>query len=230
MKEKRELINNILKGLIVLTMFFGFSPLLLGILDYLNVDLSNFSLTTRVMIVALTEVLLMVYFFIIYKQDLKKYFLDLKKNKSSYFEIALKWWITGLIVMASANLLIRFFTPSEIAGNEEIVRDLVKAVPWYMLFSAAVYAPFVEEIAFRKVFKDIFKNPAIFIVFSGLAFGLIHVYASAGSIIDYLYVIPYGALGAAFAYAYHKTNNLLVPMSMHFVHNGLLMIIYLLTL
>jgi len=36
-----------------------------------------------------------------------------------------------------------------------------------------------------------------------------------------IYLIPYGALGIAFGYAYRKTNNIYGTMIMHSIHNAL---------
>ena len=40
------------------------------------------------------------------------------------------------------------------ANNEEAVRTLIDKAPLYMIFSVSIYAPFVEEIIFRKGIKD----------------------------------------------------------------------------
>ena len=37
--------------------------------------------------------------------------------------------------------------------------------------------------------------------------------------IDYLYIIPYGVLGGAFAIAYSKTESVFTSMTFHMLHN-----------
>ena len=40
-----------------------------------------------------------------------------------------------------------------------------------------------------------------------------------------LYIIPYGLFGSVFAYMYSKTKNIFVPMTFHFIHNTVLVIL-----
>ena len=42
---------------------------------------------------------------------------------------------------------------------------------------------------------------------------------------DLLYILPYGALGGAFAYILTKKNNILIPITFHMLHNGIITII-----
>jgi membrane protease YdiL (CAAX protease family) len=95
-----------------------------------------------------------------------------------------------------------------------------------MMVEAGFLAPFTEEIVFRKTLKDaIGKYKWLFMVLSFLLFGGAHVIGNATSWVDYLYIIPYGSLGAAFALSYYKTDTIFTPMSMHIVHNLILTII-----
>ena len=42
---------------------------------------------------------------------------------------------------------------------------------------------------------------------------------------DLLYIIPYGALGATFAYAYYKTDTVFTTVTFHIIHNTILFLI-----
>ena len=102
---------------------------------------------------------------------------------------------------------------------------MIKSLPLVMIFTAGILAPFTEELVFRKALKDFIKSPVIFAFCSFLLFGGAHVFNSAETILDYLYIIPYGALGAAFAFAYSKTDTVFTSMTLHMLHNTLLTII-----
>jgi membrane protease YdiL (CAAX protease family) len=95
-----------------------------------------------------------------------------------------------------------------------------------MIFSSVIYAPFVEEIIFRKSIKNVIKNPYIFIIISGFLFGILHIndYKNFSEI---LMGIPYIIMGLDFAYIYHKTNNIFTTMTFHFCHNLILLLIQL---
>lgn len=67
-----------------------------------------------------------------------------------------------------------------------------------------------------------FTTDWLFILMSGLVFGSLHVLNSTNSLAELLYLIPYSAPGIIFAYILAKTNNILVTMGLHFMHNGIL--------
>jgi membrane protease YdiL (CAAX protease family) len=81
----------------------------------------------------------------------------------------------------------------------------------------------MEELVFRQGFRNIFGRNIVFILFSGIVFGGMHVIGNINTMADLLYLIPYSALGISFAYMLYKTDNIFVSMGFHFMHNGLLM-------
>ncbi len=94
-----------------------------------------------------------------------------------------------------------------------------------MFITAGILAPIVEELTFRKAIGGIFKNKWLFCFISGLIFGLLHVLGNASSWYEYLYVISYGGLGFFFAYAYQETGTIFTSISMHMLHNSLLILL-----
>jgi len=121
--------------------------------------------------------------------------------------------------MIIGNIIILFFTKQGLAQNEENVRILIKQLPLYMIFSVSIYAPITEELIFRKSIKDFISNKYLYILTSGLIFGGLHVISYINSIADAIYLIPYCALGFAFAYSYYKSNNIYSTIIMHCMHN-----------
>ena len=159
---------------------------------------------------------------LINKNKLKENLKDFKKKYNEYLSKYLKLYIITLIIMMISNLIINNIT-NQIAGNEEAIRTTFNKAPFYMFTSAVIFAPFMEEMVFRNSLKNIITNKKIFIIASGLIFGGLHVIGNINTIYDILYIIPYGTPGIAFAYMLTKTDNILVPMGIHFLHNGLLM-------
>lgn len=126
--------------------------------------------------------------------------------------------------MMLSNLLIASLNGGNIAGNEQTIRDLFVKNPVYIFLSAVLIAPIIEELIFRQGIRNIIpKNNTLFIIVSGLIFGSLHVIGNITSGLDLLYLIPYCTPGFIFAYLLTKTDNILVPASMHFFHNGILM-------
>ena len=163
--------------------------------------------------------------FIIYRKDLVKEFKIFKKNIVECIDTGLGCWVVGLVIMAFSNIIIAYFFKTGGANNENAVQSLIKVSPILMAIDACIIAPFNEEIVFRKAIRDISFNKYIFIFLSFLAFGGAHVLGSANSIGEYLYIIPYGALGAMFAVAYSKTDTFFTSLLFHIIHNTSLIII-----
>ena len=81
----------------------------------------------------------------------------------------------------------------------------------------------MEELTFRKSIRNIFNNKIVFIIISSFIFGGLHVLTYDIKLLDLLYLIPYCAPGVAFAYILVKTDNIFNTISLHLIHNTILM-------
>lgn len=170
---------------------------------------------------------------LIFIKDIIKDFKKFKKSYKDDMRFALKCWVIGIIVMMFSNFIINFiiFRGESIAGNEEAVRSTLLLNPVLGMISAAIIAPFSEELTFRMGFRKVFNKMITFALVSTFVFAGLHVLTDFSSPLDLLYFVPYGALGFAFAICYYKTDNIFPSMIMHMIHNaftfGLVIITYL---
>ena len=219
----------IIKGILVFFIFY-YSKYLQYIPVYIfKIDIKEMSTTMQVILSTFSSIIVFFTFFLLYRKDLKRDFKDFWKNKETYIDVGIKYWIIGLLIMFITNYILNFVFKAGGANNEKIVQTMIKSFPLLMIIDAGILAPFNEEIVFRKTLKDIFKNKWIFIILSFILFGGAHVISSSNTAIDYLFIIPYGALGASFAYAYYKTNNIFTSISMHMFHNISLILLSIIT-
>lgn len=225
-KYKKELLL-LGKTIALFLLSFTFSELVIDIIRPF-VDLKNMNHFSLELLLLGIDFLWLIILFFCYKKTLIKDGKDFIKNFSENMNTAFKYWFTGLIIMMISNLLINLFTNS-IANNEESVRTLLSSMPFYMAFDIVLYAPFSEELIFRKGFRDVFQSKWLYIIASGFTFGALHVVSSIETLTDLLYLIPYCALGFAFSSLYYKTNNIFSSISMHFLHNTLTLILLLLS-
>ena len=123
-----------------------------------------------------------------------------------------------------SSIVISFILKQSVSNNEALVRQSIELAPIYMLFTCAVVAPIFEEMVFRKSLYGLIKYKWLFILVSGLGFGLLHVLGSYTSPLDFLYIVPYGSMGCAFAYLLTKTDNIVLPIIIHAIHNFVLVI------
>lgn len=218
--------SKILKSLLIFGSYFIYTYLIVILLSVtfalFGVKLSDASDLIKYWILMGTDLLYIIFLIAVYRKELKEKFKDFRKNFSKYMDTGIKYWIIGLIIMVASNKLISVFTPSQMAQNEQSVRELFDTFPIYTLVATSLFAPFVEELIFRKSIKDIINTKWIYILFSGFIFGSIHVVSSLSGYYDFFYIIPYGALGASLAYMYYKTDNIFVSMMMHAIHNTIL--------
>lgn len=215
-------------GIIVFILYFIISDLMLNIIVGLGIDVRNSSDTTKQIMSILINLCYPILLIIFYHKDLINDFKKIKKNYSEYLESAITYYAIGLIGMVVINYILCYILKLGIAGNEESIRNLIEKTPIYMFASACIIAPFQEEMVFRKAFKDIFKYKIPFIIFSGLIFGAMHVIGNFTTYTDILFLLPYGFLGSMFALIYEKTDNILVPVCVHLIHNTALVLIQIL--
>ena len=175
----------------------------------------------KIIVYLFADILIFFVLCFIYRKSIKKEFLIFKSDWKKYLEDNIQYWVIGLILMSLFNLIISNIISKEIPENEQLIRLMFKDMPIYVFLSVLLFAPFTEELIYRKSLRNVFKNDKIFIVFSGILFGLAHVVYSYKELWDFLYIIPYGALGSSFAYMYIRTKTIFVPISFHFIHNFL---------
>lgn len=212
--------------IIMFYLLYGF--LLTYLLKYFKIDIKSFSKQTYLIFLLLSDLFLIFILSLIYRKDLKENIIDYKNNFKEYIAFGMKWWILGCAIMIISNLVIAWYNPGG-AANQNLVESYAKMAPIYMFISSVIMAPFIEEIIFRKSIREIFSNDFLYILVCGLLFGYIHTLAGS-STTELVYIIPYGALGGVFAYMYTKTKNIFVPITFHFLHNGILLIFYIISM
>lgn len=217
----------ILKGIIVMLLFFNSNYIKLFFATILNIKIKNISNLNYLILTILSDIVLSFIFYLIYRKELKKDFNTFKNNFNKCFDSGLKYWLIGLSIMVIANILIAMFTPLSNSTNEKSVQSLIPTSPALMFIAAGIFAPIIEEITFRKTFQTIFKNKWTFALISFLVFGYIHV-INSNNPLELLYIVPYGALGLVFALTDYETNTVFTSIMMHMIHNSMLIILSLL--
>lgn len=221
-------IKEIIKFILIFLLYLLYSDIIIIILTKLGVNIKVLPNNLKIAIMFLINLSLMIMLFIFYSKSIKENLKDLKLNFKSYIKNNFKYYVIGLLIMIISNIIISFFVEGN-STNETLIREYINIMPIYMIFSSCIYAPFTEEMVFRKSLRNCFNNKVLYILLSGLIFGSMHL-LSASNLIELVFLIPYSSLGCVFAYMYYKTNNIFVPMTFHMVHNTIIVINYLLML
>ena len=189
----------------------------------LGFNYNNFSPRTKLLLLILKYIIFMVILFIRYRKYLIDKWKDFKKNLDNYSGTAFKWWALGFLLMMVVNQVLNRIVGG-VGANEETVQSLLDAEPIIAIMATTLFAPIVEELIYRKSLQDCFKNKTLYIIISGLIFGLIHVLGSSNPL-DYLFIISYGLFGACFAKILSDTDNIYSTIMVHMFHNGILSIV-----
>lgn len=221
-------IKEIIKFILIFLLYLLYSDIIIIILTKLGVNIKALPNNLKIAIMFLINLSLMIMLFIFYSKSIKENLKDLKLNFKSYIKDNFKYYVIGLLIMIISNIIISFFVEGN-STNETLIREYINIMPIYMIFSSCIYAPFTEEMVFRKSLRNCFNNKVLYILLSGLIFGSMHL-LSASNLVELVFLIPYSSLGCVFAYMYYKTNNIFVPMTFHMVHNTIIVINYLLML
>ena len=163
----------------------------------------------------------------------KEYIDDFKVFKEYFYEynsVILKTFISMLIVIGIINLSIRLSTGVTTSTNQENINEMFLKSPIILSLMSIFYAPIVEESLYRGVLKKLISNKYLFIIISGLLFGLVHVIDDYKSIGDFMYILTYASLGMFLAYTYDKTKNIWCNIYLHFLQNFISIILLILTI
>lgn len=230
-KEKNYDLRDMFIGFGVLFLYLIASSIPYDFIELFGVNYDNLNLIARQIYLILYEVSLTLIIVYIYKKYFIPNFKDFLKNNIKYFKKYIKYWFIMLGLMILSNSIITMFTTTMTSENQQAIVDTLKKAPIYTFILTVFIAPILEELVFRLSFRKIFKHTNIlFIVFSGLFFGGMHVLGSFENLVDLLFIIPYSIPGFIFAYIYSKSKNICIPMSLHFIHNGIMMSLQILLL
>lgn len=228
-KEKNTTLNRLIKAIGVIFLYFFITFAYSDFLWLFGINYYNLNSVARTIYLILYDIGLAILLIFIYRKDFIIGFKDFKNNFSKYLDYI--WlWISSLVLMVISNLIIVNFTINKVATNQQAAIDQLHYFPIYLIISSIITAPIIEEIIFRLTFRKVIKNNILFIIISGFVFGALHVITSYTNITDLLFIIPYSIPGCAFAYMLVKTDNICVPISMHMLHNTIMIIFQLIAM
>ena len=217
--KKKSLLRLII---VFLLFFFGALAIQLLACSILNYNVDTLDSSQSLIITAIGDFVLAIILVSMYFKDLKEDFVKMKKDFNKNIDVGFKYWILGLVIMIVSNIVIGLFLTKAQANNEESVQELIKGSSALALITIGIIGPIIEEITFRKTFRDLIKNDTLFILISGIIFAAMHVVLSLHSAWDLVYIIPYSSLGIAFGKIYQETDNIFTSMIMHMFHNTVL--------
>ena len=208
-------------GFGAIALYYALSLLVGSLLLFLFKKI-NINVSSAVLNISLYLIMCLV-FVLIFIKSLIKDFKDFKKNYKKILSITIKYWIKGLFLMFVFSYLIALIHLDSNYNQDLNIALLKKSILIESLI-AMILAPILEEIVFRRSFRNFTNNKHIFAFTTGFIFAMIHVVSSINGLMDLpmlLYLLPYGAVSVAFGYAYAETDNIYGTMCVHSLHNAI---------
>ena len=213
--------KNFILGLLGFVIYFVGSSIQTVLLECLHIDYNNWPIWLTATYDIIYQILLVILIILLFYKEIKAQIIEFKNHANDYLKKYIKYWFLTLGLMYISNLIILVFFTSEIAGNEQGVRNLLNSLPIYTFIVAVIIAPWLEELVFRySLQKMCFGVKWLFIILSGIIFGGMHVIGNAKVWTDWLFIIPYGIPGWIFAYVLTKSKNIFTSIMLHTIHNG----------
>lgn len=169
--------------------------------------------------VAITELIVLAMGIIpalILKADLKEVF-PVKKPQLRQLVGTLLMWMATYFVVTLIALIIGYFFPESLNEVSAGLNEVITSIPmWLAFIFVAVMPAICEEVITRGFIQASFhniKNKWIIVILVGIIFGIFHL--------DFVRFFPTAILGGTMAYIMFETKNLVLPMFLHFINNGL---------
>lgn len=232
----KDNVKNIFKLIISFVLFFNLSLVIAYIFKLVGINYSDFNYIDYACLNTFIELIMFVVVLLFYKKYLKKDLVLFKLNKKDYIKKIISYFLIFLVVkygvtLFSSLLLIMLGSDLVTSENQETVVTLAKTLPFMMMISTSLLAPFVEEGIFRLGIKKAINNKYLFILVSGLIFGFMHIFPTELPLyVALIESLNYVTMGLLLAYIYNETDNIYVVVIIHALNNLLSMLMILATM
>lgn len=232
----KDNVKNIFKLIISFVLFFNLSLVIAYIFKLVGINYSDFNYIDYACLNTFIELIMFVVVLLFYKKYLKKDLVLFKLNKKDYIKKIISYFLIFLVVkygvaLFSSLLLVMLGSDLVTSENQETVVTLAKTLPFMMMISTSLLAPFVEEGIFRLGIKKVINNKYLFILVSGLIFGFMHIFPTKLPLyVALIESLNYVTMGLLLAYIYNETDNIYVVVIIHALNNLLSMLMILATM
>lgn len=191
-----EKVKNIGKLIISILLFFYLATILVLIIRGVGISLEG-SNKLHIVIIdfavsGLLSVILMLLNFDLIKDGIKKISSKYGKSILRFLKtVIIAFLIMYVVKIIAAQIDIFLLTlcglsEESTVENQALIEELLASAPAMMIISTSIFAPIEEELLFRGAIRKVIKNKKVFIVVSGLIFGLMHVTGSITLLLELL--------------------------------------------
>lgn len=222
----KEWFKYLIKLIICFLLFYFVGDTIKWILTLLNIDITN---KLVVLLQLICSSIILIVLILLYKKDIKEELRKVKKDKEKVIGYILKMFLIFMVVkflvgILSGVLLLLFNMDIESLNsvNQSTIEILAKESPLLIFISSSILAPVYEELLFRLGIKRVIKNKYVFMITSGLIFGLLHIFPLSDGItlaLGLIQSITYVTMGVFLAYTYESSDSIVNSIGVHFLNN-----------
>ena len=165
----------------------------------------------------------------VYKDILRKYYSNLKRNFKSIFIGSLKVFLFGLVSYILLNSLLDILN-IPVLSNQNSMIVMFEKIPVMFVLNTLFYYPIIEELIFKMSLKEVLKDKWCFVIITGLLNAFFQIVFSMTVWTDLLYLLPYTIFFGSLSYIYYKNDDVLLPIFLRICYNVIPCIIYIIDL
>lgn len=165
----------------------------------------------------------------VYKDILRKYYSNLKRNFKSIFIGSLKVFLFGLVSYILLNSLLDILN-IPVLSNQNSMIVMFEKIPVMFVLNTLFYYPIIEELIFKMSLKEVLKDKWCFVIITGLLNAFFQIVFSMTVWTDLLYLLPYTIFFGSLSYIYYKNDDVLLPFFLRICYNVIPCIIYIIDL
>lgn len=212
--EKNQSYMKLFTSICVIVLYFIWPYFVSSILSLLGI---KEPLSVYLTLVA--DFILMIVIISIYFDGLRNDFIKLKKNFKKLFILGGKIFILGFIVYTIVSSVFIFIVPEATNANTNSLLNIFDKSPMLLFIIAIFYYPIIEELVFKKTFKDVLTNKWFFIITTAIINASFEVVLSYQNIYNLVNIIPTAVFYGMLSYIYYETDNIFVSMGYRMIYN-----------
>ncbi len=211
-KEVKMQFQSLIKSLCVVLLYFIWPYLTNAIVGKLNVS-NNIAIFLNF----IADFILLFIIVMLYLPSLQDNLKGL--GKKGQFQKGLKIFGIGFALYLISNFILCIVFPDLESNN---LNNMLRAFEGnhFLLFLVMVfYYPVVEELVFKKTFRDVIESKWVFIILTGVVNATFEVLLSATVPLDIVNIVPVFIFYSTISYIYYETDNIFVSTFYRVVYN-----------
>ncbi len=207
--EKTKKKQNIFRNKYIVAIFSILIYLIFGIMSFpTSSSVDDFNALYYIILGIFTLFVLVFLYF----GDIKSEFKDFKKHFFKNILLCFGIFICCFLIVIIGNNLTFLITNVKNANTISLIFPNMKSLLFYTLFVMIIYTPIVESIIFNKAIGNLIKNRILFVIVSGVLFGIMQVGIDFNNPSVIISSIPYMIVGMLITTMYVKKKNIFFPV------------------